>query len=109
LIFNKRLSNDSVLRSFAIQRDNILIDGNYLGKKAKTLLQLAVAQSVRFLFAAGSCLMNQARPINLKTYGRALVAILMMITWSLVTVSGFVLCSDRWRLSRIANKETNYA
>jgi Domain of unknown function (DUF4405) len=32
-----------------------------------------------------------ARPINLKTYTRAVIAIAMMVTWSLVTVSGFLL------------------
>jgi Domain of unknown function (DUF4405) len=32
-----------------------------------------------------------ARPINLKTYSRAVIAIAMMVTWSLVTVSGFLL------------------
>src|SRR5215471_11778288 len=37
----------------------------------------------------GSCLM--ARPINLKTYSRAVIAIITMVTWSLVTVSGFLL------------------
>jgi len=31
------------------------------------------------------------RPINLKTYSRAVIAIVMMVTWSLVTVSGFLL------------------
>jgi hypothetical protein len=35
--------------------------------------------------------MVQARPINLKTYSRAVVAILMMVMWSMVTVSGFLL------------------
>ncbi len=31
------------------------------------------------------------RPINLKTYSRAVIAIAMMVIWSLVTVSGFLL------------------
>ena len=31
------------------------------------------------------------RPINLKTYSRAVIAIALMVTWSLVTVSGFLL------------------
>ena len=35
--------------------------------------------------------MAQTRPVNLKTYSRAVVAILMMVMWSLVTVSGFLL------------------
>ena len=34
-----------------------------------------------------------SRPINLKTYSRAVIAIAMMVTWSLVTVSGFLLWS----------------
>jgi hypothetical protein len=32
-----------------------------------------------------------ARPINLKTYSCAVIAIIMMVTWSLVTVSGLLL------------------
>lgn len=31
------------------------------------------------------------RPINLKTYSRAVIAIAMMVTWSLVAISGFLL------------------
>jgi hypothetical protein len=37
--------------------------------------------------------MRLRKPINIRTYFRAIVAVAMMLVWSLVTISGFVLWS----------------
>ena len=57
-------------------------------KKQECFCLPTVAQSVRCLNVSliGSCLV--ARPINLKTYSRAVIAIAMMVAWSLVDSLG---------------------
>jgi hypothetical protein len=37
--------------------------------------------------------MRLRKPINIRTYFRAIVAVAMMLVWSLVTISGFLLWS----------------